>query len=96
MLPKNWGARQNIKPLPLSRRAPRESRDTLYCGIQPQDDAGGFTLYRSIVKQSLPWMSESLAAFLKKEQKFVDNLWTEFSAHCSEALATDGKELQNP
>jgi hypothetical protein len=26
----------------------------------------------------------------------VANLWTEFSAHRSKALATDGKELQNP
>jgi hypothetical protein len=29
-------------------------------------------------------------------QKFVANLWTEFAAHRSEALATNGKELQNP
>jgi len=29
-------------------------------------------------------------------QKRVANLWTEFSAQHSEALATNGKELQNP
>jgi hypothetical protein len=28
--------------------------------------------------------------------KFVANLWTEFAAHRGEALATSGKELQNP
>ena len=28
--------------------------------------------------------------------KLVANLWTEFAAHRSEALAANGKELQNP
>ena len=28
--------------------------------------------------------------------KFVANLWTEFAAQHSEALATNGKEPQNP
>jgi hypothetical protein len=28
--------------------------------------------------------------------KFVANLWTEFAARDGEALATNGKELQNP
>jgi len=28
--------------------------------------------------------------------KIVANLWTEFAAHRSQALATNGKELQNP
>jgi hypothetical protein len=31
-----------------------------------------------------------------ESQKLVANLWTEFAAHRSEALATNGKELQNP
>lgn len=29
-------------------------------------------------------------------QKFVANLWTEFAAHRSDALITNGKEPQNP
>jgi hypothetical protein len=42
--------------------------------------------------------SEVLACELvgHKGQKLVANLWTEFAAHRSEALATNGKELQNP
>ena len=32
----------------------------------------------------------------KEAQKLVANLWTEFAAHSSEALATNGKELQTP
>jgi len=28
-------------------------------------------------------------------KKFVANLWTEFAAHRSEALATNGKERKN-
>jgi len=28
-------------------------------------------------------------------KKFMANLWTEFAAHRSEALATNGKEPQN-
>ena len=31
-----------------------------------------------------------------RDQKLVANLWTEFAAQPSEALATNGKELQNP
>jgi hypothetical protein len=30
------------------------------------------------------------------DEKFVANLWTEFSAQRSYALATNGKEPQNP
>ena len=33
---------------------------------------------------------------LKVLERFVANLWTEFAAHRSEALSTNGKELQNP
>ena len=33
---------------------------------------------------------------LVKVKKFVANLWTEFAAQHSEALATNGKETQNP
>ena len=31
-----------------------------------------------------------------REAFFVANLWTEFAAHRSEALATNGKEPKNP
>jgi hypothetical protein len=31
-----------------------------------------------------------------KAQRLVANLWTEFAACRSEALSTNGKELQNP
>ena len=33
---------------------------------------------------------------IRGKPKFVANLWTEFAAHRGEALATNGKELQNP
>jgi hypothetical protein len=32
----------------------------------------------------------------KRNQNFVANLWTEFSAHRSDAPIANGKELQNP
>jgi hypothetical protein len=39
---------------------------------------------------------ETLFLLYQTTQNLVANLWTEFSAQHSEALVTNGKELQNP
>jgi hypothetical protein len=50
-----------------------------------------------VVGKGFAWRNESMPWHTVAPRKnFVANLWTEFSAHRGEALATNGKELQNP